>query len=154
MALKAYVDAAVAGNLLRSPVSLSNFFRPDTFFNALRQKTAQATGVAMDSLVFKSAWGEAGVAGATLSVQLTGLQIQGCVFDGQRLSEADRETPTLVKVPTLSVAYVQEVVNHDNDLEVPLYAATDRSKLLARLYVPCASNANKWILAGVAMFLA
>jgi dynein heavy chain 2 len=156
LALGGYTTAAQDGVLTQKDINLNTFFRPHTFFNALRQKTARLMGVSMDSLVFQSRWDDGAVQHAPLSCRIVGLGVQGCSFDGQRLHQADRDTPTMVTVPAATVGFApKELVEsqQDNLLELPLYASPLREKVVARLTVPCPGSQAQWILAGVALFL-
>ena len=48
----------------------------------------------MDMLKLACAWGKAAtVAGATVTATISGLTLEGCLFDGQRLSSAQRSSP-------------------------------------------------------------
>jgi dynein heavy chain 2 len=158
LALQAYVTAAQDGSLTgQREVNLASFFRPHTFFNALRQKTAQTLGCSMDALVFTNSWAGQQLAQVPVTCTVAGLGIQGCTFDGARLHEADRSTPTLVPLAAVRVGFVQRQhaphPNSDQLLELPLYASPSREKVVARMQVPCGGNQAKWVLAGVALFL-
>ena len=75
---------------LDKPLDLSDLFNPGTFLNALRQQTARELGCAMDTLKMASAWERGLLSGAAMTLELTGLLLQGVRegFDGQGLEEA------------------------------------------------------------------
>ncbi|CAM9502447.1 unnamed protein product, partial [Phaeothamnion confervicola] len=168
-ALGRWAAAAAGGRLLDSPVCLSDLFHPNTFLNAVRQQTARASGCAMDMLRLTSTW-EVGrrPKGAALSVAVEGLQLQGAAFLGGALQEPSPGDPELVNVPALTLAYVPtdagrtagakgsrgpHADSDDGAVKVPLYTSTDRETLLAEVSMPAPDGEDKWILAGVALFL-
>lgn len=62
----------------------------------------------MDSLKFVCSW-KGDVAGARYSCKLSGLQLEGCVFDGSRLSESQRDSPIVTTIPDCTVAWISKV---------------------------------------------
>ena len=66
------------------PVNLSDLFHPETFLNALRQKSARQLKIAIDELKLVSSF-ETGKVGRALCVSVEGLWLQGCEFDGRRM---------------------------------------------------------------------
>ncbi len=63
---------------------------------------------AMDSLKFTCSW-KGSVAGARAPVKIGGLQLEGCTFDGQRLSENQRDSPIVSSIPDCVVAFIPKV---------------------------------------------
>ena len=63
---------------------------------------------AMDSLKFVCSW-KGSVSGARLAVKVGGLQLEGCTFDGQRLSENQRDSPIVSSIPNCVVAWIPKV---------------------------------------------
>lgn len=107
-ALDRWLDRAERGSLLSEELDLSELFHPDTFLNALRQQTARDVGCSMDNLRFATSWRGA-VHGAKHAVRLGGLQLEGGVFDGVRLTESARDSPSVCSVPVVSVAWIPKV---------------------------------------------
>ncbi len=64
----------------------------------------------MDSLKFSCNW-RGSVQGAKIPIKLGGLQLEGCVFDGSRLSENQRDSPIVSSLPTCNVAWINKVGN-------------------------------------------
>ncbi len=62
----------------------------------------------MDSLKFACNW-KGGVQGAKIPIRIGGLQLEGCVFDGSRLSENQRDSPIVSACPTCTVAWIAKV---------------------------------------------
>ena len=62
----------------------------------------------MDSLKFACSW-KGNISGARTSIRIGGLQLEGCTFDGQRLSENQRDSPSVSGVPVCAVAWIPKV---------------------------------------------
>ena len=64
--------------------------RSQIFLNALRQQTARVSRVPVDELKLVSCWesGRLDRRVAPLTLTVTGMLLQGCNFDGQKLSES------------------------------------------------------------------
>ena len=60
----------------------------------------------MDNLKFACSW-KGSLQGARLNVKIGGLQIEGCSFDGSRLSENQRDSPSISAIPPCSVAWIK-----------------------------------------------
>uniref|UniRef100_A0A3B3B7R7 Dynein cytoplasmic 2 heavy chain 1 n=1 Tax=Oryzias melastigma TaxID=30732 RepID=A0A3B3B7R7_ORYME len=108
LAMQSWVERAGRQALLSNILDLSELFHPDTFLNALRQETARSLGCSMDSLVFASSW-RSPLAQAKLQIQVGGLQLEGCRFDGVHLSENQHHSPSVSAVPTCYMAWVLQV---------------------------------------------
>jgi dynein heavy chain 2 len=161
-------------SLLAEPLNLSNIFQPDTFLNALRQQTARASGVSVDSLKLSSSWGEGGGAAgrSALPIRLQGLLLQGSRFDNGKLAGALAETPPLLGLPVASIGWVPNEDAaaggggggggaaggaYDGAVSVPVYFTPSRQKLLTEFRVPhggAGEDESEWVNAGVAIFLA
>ena len=63
----------------------------------------------MDSLKFVCTWSRDGVRGAKFSIKVGGLQLEGCSFDGSRLSQNLRDSPSVSEIPPCSVAWIAKV---------------------------------------------
>lgn len=109
----------------------------------------------MDALKLATSWSNSGLPPAPLPMTIEGLLLQGCNFDGSRLSEAHAEDPTFVPAPLCNLAWVPQSVNTGakSVLEVPLYMGPSRETIVCTLGVPVDSSGEGWILAGVAFFL-
>ena len=90
-------------------INLSELFRADTFLNALRQQTARETKQPMDTLVLSTAWSGDVKQGKNVSIKISGLQLEGCSFDGGRLSESAPDAPSVIALPACSIAWIPRV---------------------------------------------
>lgn len=62
----------------------------------------------MDSLKFASTW-SGSVSGAKVNVKMTGLQIEGAMFDGTSLRENSHNSPPVSNVPAMVVSWIPKV---------------------------------------------
>ena len=54
--VQGWVEKVERGSLLSSEVNLADLFHPNTFLNAIRQKTARLSKVSMDELRLVCSW--------------------------------------------------------------------------------------------------
>jgi len=62
----------------------------------------------MDGLKFVCSWSGT-VSAARISVKVGKLQLEGCSFDGSRLSENMRDSPSISEIPPCTVAWIPKV---------------------------------------------
>lgn len=160
VALLGWVKKMQQGQLLQSGVDLGDLFHPETFLNALRQKSARRLKLAIDELKLVSSF-EADKVPGEGAVKLDGLWLQGCEFDGRRLIDLRDQGGTSAEVVSLPPCYAAWVSSNDNDpypaqsvAEVPVYHSLDREKLLCTLKLANSGDSTGRVLAGVALFLA
>ncbi|XP_071781183.2 cytoplasmic dynein 2 heavy chain 1 [Centroberyx gerrardi] len=157
LAIQSWVERAGRQALLSDTLDLSDLFHPDTFLNALRQETARSMGCSMDSLMFVSSW-RSPIAEAKLQVKVGGLQLEGCSFDGVRLSENQHDSPSVSAVPPCCMAWVTQSSSVDSSgaeesIWLPLYTSSERVKVVTQVSLPCGANPSQWIQTGAALFL-
>ncbi|XP_029026743.1 cytoplasmic dynein 2 heavy chain 1 isoform X2 [Betta splendens] len=157
LAIQTWVERAGRKALLTDTLDLSELFHPDTFLNALRQETARSMGCSMDSLVFVSSW-RSSIEQAKLQVKVGGLQLEGCSFDGLRLSENQHDSPSVSAVPPCFMAWVPQNPAPDtsaseDSIWLPLYTSSERVKVVTHICLPCGANPSQWIQTGAALFL-
>lgn len=104
-ALIEWVNRVKQGALLRSPVVLSDLLHPETFLNAFRQRSARQFKVAIDELKLVSSF-ENGKLDKSASIALDGLYLQGCAFDGSKLSDIRGQSNEVLSLPSCNVAWV------------------------------------------------
>lgn len=75
------------------------------------------TQCSMDSLKFVASW-RGNIQGAKLNIKIGNLQLEGCSFDGTRLSENQRGSPSVSEIPPCTVAFIPKV----GSLKYPLPA--------------------------------
>ncbi|KAL2914266.1 hypothetical protein HK105_206212 [Polyrhizophydium stewartii] len=147
-------DKASSSGLFKDPLALSGLFNPVTFLNALRQQTSRKLKQPMDSLRLVSTWNAMELKDCPLRVSVQGMLLQGCNFNGERLSESSSNDPIFVAVPVCHMGWVPEAsIKLLGKLEVPLYVNPSRERIVATLMVPGVDDSAPWILAGVAFFL-
>ncbi|KAM3875467.1 cytoplasmic dynein 2 heavy chain 1 [Diretmus argenteus] len=158
LAIQSWVERAGRQALLSDTLDLSDLFHPDTFLNALRQETAKVSmGCSMDSLIFVSSW-RSPIAAASLQVKVGGLQLEGCSFDGVRLSENQHDSSSVSAVPPCYMAWVAQSSSADSSgpeesIWLPLYTSSERVKVVTQVSLPCGANPSQWIQTGAALFL-
>ncbi|XP_041357041.1 cytoplasmic dynein 2 heavy chain 1-like isoform X2 [Gigantopelta aegis] len=156
IAIQSWVERAETESLLTQTLDLSELFHPDTFLNAFRQQTAREIQCSMDSLKFACTW-QGSIQGARTTIRIGGLQLEGCSFDGSRLSENQRDSPSISAIPPCSVAWIPkeapEPYGLDKVISMPIYYSSARDHIIARMNVPCGGNQNVWLLSGAALFL-
>lgn len=158
--LLGWVKRMQQGQLLTNGIELGDLFHPETFLNALRQKSARRLKLAIDELKLVSSFETEKLPGEG-AVRLEGLWLQGSEFDGRRLVDLRDQGGTSAEVAPLPPCYAAWVGRDDADpypagsiAEVPVYHALDREKLLCTLKVANSGDATTRVLAGVALFLA
>merc|ERR1740117_722407 len=143
--------------LLDKGVCLSDLFHPDTFLNALRQRSARQLKIAIDELKLVSSFVPNKIAGGT-AISLEGLWLQGCEFDGRSLTDirdSSANARELIPLPPCYVGWIGkgEPDPYTEGANTPVYHSLDREKLLCTLDIPNQGTANSRIISGVALFL-
>lgn len=89
-------------------LDLSELFRPDVFFNSLRQHSAREAKVSMDNLKLVCSF-SGPMRGVSLNVKITGFQLEGCGFDGTKLTECQEDSPSVITLQPCYVGWIQKV---------------------------------------------
>ncbi|XP_019385809.1 PREDICTED: cytoplasmic dynein 2 heavy chain 1 [Crocodylus porosus] len=156
LAIQNWVDKAEKQTLLSDTLDLSELFHPDTFLNALRQETARVMGFSMDSLKFTASW-KGRIQEAKLQVKISGLQLEGCSFDGNRLSENQHDSPSVSSVLPCYMAWIAQDAygpySPEECISLPVYTSAERDRVMTNIDVPCGQNQDQWIQSGAALFL-
>jgi dynein heavy chain 2, cytosolic len=63
----------------------------------------------MDEFILISTWSKSEISQAALSIAVDGLLLQGCNFDGMRLSECSSDDASQSTVPTTFLAWMPKV---------------------------------------------
>ena len=150
-----------SGNLLSTPLSLSDLFHPATFINALRQQTARKLNVAIDQVKLNCSWGDSRRVkqDCPLPCTLSNLLLQGASFNGGTLQESSPEASELVPVPEVTIGFVTfkapDSYNPESAVAVPVYLTPTREEFLMELQLPMphSGEQDRWILTGLALFL-
>lgn len=143
--------------LLEHAVNLSDLFHPETFLNALRQRSARQLETAIDELKLVSSF-EQGKVPRSTAVMVEGLWLQGCDFDGKKMADIRdaSQTSEVIQLPVCYMAWVggDEPEPHaESTVVTPIYHTLNREKLLCTIKVPNAGPQYSRIISGVALFL-
>ncbi|XP_030099868.1 cytoplasmic dynein 2 heavy chain 1 isoform X1 [Mus musculus] len=156
LAIQNWVEKAEKQVLLADTLDLSELFHPDTFLNALRQETARATGCSVDSLKFVASW-KGRLQEAKLQIKISGLLLEGCSFDGNRLSENQHDSPSVSSVLPCYMGWTPQgsygPYSPDECISLPVYTSAERERVVTNIDVPCGGNQDQWIQCGAALFL-
>ncbi|XP_071990308.1 cytoplasmic dynein 2 heavy chain 1 isoform X1 [Engystomops pustulosus] len=156
VAIQNWVEKAEKQTLLSDTLDLSELFHPDTFLNALRQETARTMNCSMDNLRFVASW-KGRIHDAKLQVKISGLQLEGCCFDGNHLSENQHDSPSVSVVPPCYMAWISQqstgIYSPDECISLPVYTSAERDRVVTNIDLPCGGNQNHWIQCGAALFL-
>ncbi|XP_072467338.1 cytoplasmic dynein 2 heavy chain 1 isoform X1 [Notamacropus eugenii] len=156
LAVQHWVDKAEKQALLSDTLDLSELFHPDTFLNALRQETARAMSCSVDSLKFVASW-KGRLPEAKLQVKISGLLLEGCSFDGNRLSENQHDSPSVSSILPCYMSWIQQDAygpySSDECISLPVYSSSERDRVVTNIDVPCGGNQDQWIQCGAALFL-
>jgi dynein heavy chain 2 len=149
-----------AGAVLSAAVKLGDLFEPKIFLNALRQQTARVSRVPVDELKLVSCWeqGRLDSRVAPLTLTVHGMLLQGCNFDGQKLSESLLDSAANSALGDCFFAWMPRDAPspypNGESVKVPLYSSGSRSDAIADVLLPSARHdVNRWVLAGVALFV-
>ncbi|XP_069615312.1 cytoplasmic dynein 2 heavy chain 1 [Ranitomeya imitator] len=156
VAIQNWVEKAEKQTLLSDTLDLSELFHPDTFLNALRQETARTMNCSMDNLRFVASW-KGRIHDAKLQVKVSGLQLEGCSFDGNHLSENQHNSPSVSVVPSCSMAWISQqstgIYSPGECISLPVYTSAERDRVVTNIDLPCGGDQNRWIQCGAALFL-
>jgi len=157
VALMGWLSRSIKGALLDEPLRLSELLNPGTFLNAVRQKTARLCKCPLDHLKLISGWSKGRIdKSAKLTVTLSGMLMQGALLQNNTLVDADMNDAELVTVPNCYIGFVSGKGPHSIGavLSAPVYYTPARERLLTEFDVPIQDSPQRWIMAGVALFLA
>ncbi|PRP81711.1 hypothetical protein PROFUN_10811 [Planoprotostelium fungivorum] len=152
-----WVERVNNDTLLKTPMDLGELFRPETLINALRQQTARALGVSLDQLKLVSGPDAKSLGNCKLPIVVSNLQLQGCGFEGGRLSESSSDGPSLVTIPSYSIGWIlnkePDPFPPANTVNVAVYYTSNRERLISEFMFPCSGDKAKWILTGIGVSL-
>ncbi|GFR12638.1 cytoplasmic dynein 2 heavy chain 1 [Trichonephila clavata] len=156
LAVQTWLPKAESGQLLDESLDLSHLFHPDTFLNALRQQTARECNQSMDNLKFVCSW-KGKVSQAKLSITITGIYLEGCLFNGQQLSDCHHDSPVVSLVPSFTAAWIPKdspsPYRDEEVISLPVYFTSEREQIVTCIQLPCGENHEHWVQTGAALFL-
>ena len=119
--------------------------------------TAREHNISMDELKFANAWSRGGMSNAKIPIKITGIKIEGAVFDGVKLSESEWNSSTYSTAPACTFAWIPksspDQYRPNEAISLPLYHTNMRDKILTFVQVPSGGDENKWLQAGAVLFL-
>ena len=111
----------------------------------------------MDELKLANSWSRGGISNAKIPVKITGIRIEGAIFDGIKLADCSWDSPTISMAPACTLAWIPDTsADHyrlNEAIKLPLYNTNLRDKILTFLQVPSGGEENKWLQAGSVLFL-
>eukprot|EP00892_Ulva_mutabilis_P012055 jgi/Ulvmu1/9221/UM005_0321.1 len=166
---QAHADGRLVGGSTQ-PVAAGVLFSVPAFVSALRQCAARAARVRVDALQLQTVWNPARLPPAAAAVvgstgaALTGLLLEGAVFDGSMLTATTDETAPQTELPVVTLAWLPHDLGklvHDSKpasgaaFDLPLYTCRDRRVMILHITVPVRNAvANQdLVLAGAAAFV-
>lgn len=102
---------------------------------------------------------ENGKINSPIKVVLEGLFIQGCGFDGSRMTDLNEKVSQseLSALPPCEIAWVSKSTNNpygeNQTVNVPVYHNISRENLLCKLDIPNQGKQDSRIIGGTALFL-
>ena len=152
-------------------ICLGDLFSPATFVNALRQQSARLLSCAIDQLSMVCSWGVTKAAGpknskadldsCPLPCVISSLLLQGASYEGI-LRESAADASELQPAPNVTIGFTQlsgnKSIGYENSnslsMSIPVYLSPSREYFLMELNMNVAAGErDKWVLAGVALFL-
>ena len=157
-ALTSWTQRVSKGRLLDGPLNLSDLFNPGTFLNALRQQSARRLSIPLEETKLVTAWEKSKVTGDFV-VEADGMFVESAEIDRDMLIDVEPTAPEMARAPTLYLSFVPatdaDPYRGSETLKVPVYSSPSRENLFVDILIPITSreDQNKWVLAGVALFL-
>ncbi|GAB6032228.1 Cytoplasmic dynein 2 heavy chain 1 [Chamberlinius hualienensis] len=155
LAVEKMLTESQQGSLLSNPINIAYMFYPERFLNAFRQQTAREMKISLDELQLVTSWKKATNLQSKLLLVLTGLYIEGCLFDGNILTECAHDSPSFTSVANVTIGWTSDkkAKVEESLVTLPVYQTRDRQKVITCLDVPCIGDSDKWIQCGAALFL-
>jgi dynein heavy chain 2 len=156
-ALLHWVERVQSGDLLQTSLDLSELYHPETFFNALRQKSGRELKCPIDALKLSSTFEKKSL-GGKLTVSLEGMYLQGAGFEsGKIVDQSSEHMQELLSLPPCHISWIKssqtDPYADGSTVSIPVYFSILRENLLCELNVPNSGSADVRIISGVAMLL-
>lgn len=107
VAVQRWKQNALEERFWREALDLADLLHPETFLSALKQQTARELKVPVDVLTLDCSWKESTSKGRSL--RLSGIQLEGAIWDGRQLQICTENSPPTVTIPVLYLAWAQQV---------------------------------------------
>ncbi|XP_017783105.1 PREDICTED: cytoplasmic dynein 2 heavy chain 1 [Nicrophorus vespilloides] len=132
-------------------LNLAQLFNPETFLAAFKQYFARQTNIPIDELELKAIWKS-----RSNVISVSGLLIEGALFDGINLLQCSENSDTLNTTPICYITWEekQTALNDSKYLDVPLYYTPSRERQVCSLQIPASiKEKSMWIQCGIAFYL-
>jgi dynein heavy chain 2 len=110
----------------------------------------------MDELRLVCSW-SGPIRNAQFNVRMCGLQLEGCNFDGMKLTDCEENSPSIVSLPECYISWISKNTKMPYDessvISLPVYFNSNREKIITKIDMPCNGEPSKWLLMGVALIL-
>ena len=136
------------GRILNEQLDLSEVYRPEIFFNALKQKVGREKKIPVNELKIKCSFNSPG---NEICVKIKNLIIQGSSYSGNTIVDA-RSDSEYEEISVLYVFYNQKPKDSE-EYEIPFYTDFSRATLLSMLPVKSEGSISKKIIASAAIML-
>ncbi|RWS13790.1 hypothetical protein B4U79_14531 [Dinothrombium tinctorium] len=136
--------------------SLGNFLSVSSFLNALKQHAAREIGISVDSIKMHFNWSR-NVAKTTqlFMATITGLNIEGAVFDGVSLMECSPNAELKSAMPPLNLCFTpkeSQFLSEGETVELPVFGTSSRDNVLFWFDVPCKPGSQSyWIQSAIGL---
>ena len=100
-------SAESMNSFFEEELDLSELFRPDVFFNSIRQHAARESKISMDGLKLVCSF--SGPMKVKMNVKISGFQLECCGFDGHRLVECEENSQSVVTLPPCYISWIEKV---------------------------------------------
>jgi len=136
-------------------VSLFEFLYPETFLNALKQKSARKLKKAIDELSIQCSFDKQSVVSGAGFLEVKGLLLQGCAAEGGYLTNSIDNSSEIITISSLYLYFKETEVIKDESkvIETPLYENIFREKIICKLNLKIKGDKRDYILRGVALCL-
>ena len=155
LALSTWMNKFEQGILFESLIDLADLYSPISFFTALRQHISRAKSVSINDLNFVCQWRNERK--SDLSLNVTGLRIEGCIFDGKQITQTNFDTPISSLLPPCYIGWekcdIQENSSNSSFVSLPFYSSSLRVDIISQILIRCSGKPETWIQAGVSIFI-
>ena len=156
LGIESWIEKIERGTFFSSLLNLSNLFSVGSFLNAFRQHTSRANSLAIDDLKFCCSWQNTRVSNGSIYVE--GFCIDGCIFDGNRITQTKFDSPSYFSLPPCYISWEfgdrADSLSDKHSVSLPLYSSHKRAQLVTQIKLPCNDKKDVWIQAGAAIYIA
>ncbi|KAI6655602.1 cytoplasmic dynein 2 heavy chain 1-like [Oopsacas minuta] len=154
LAINCWIKNLESGIFFDSLLNLSDILSPSSFLYVFRQHTSRVSHLSIDDLTFTCRWSSRGK--SDVSLHITGLHIEGCIFDGKQITPTKFDSPSSSTIPSCYFAWelcpqIEQSSNHC--VILPLYSSKRREYVIAQISLPCSETPDVWIQAGAAIYI-